>query len=87
VARAPATPAGAAGPARAIAFGGHAKLLICLAFPVGGTRFEPVPRGRPCREQLLIPRIAGEAGRVEQALEERTREDAVRLKRFRARRR
>ena len=35
-------------------------------------------------EQLLVPRLSGEAARVETALEERAREDAVRLKRFRS---
>jgi V/A-type H+-transporting ATPase subunit D len=38
-------------------------------------------------EQLLVPRLSREAARVETALEERAREDAVRLKRFRGRRR
>ncbi len=38
-------------------------------------------------EQLLIPRLTREARRVAQALEERAREDVVRLKRFGARRR
>lgn len=37
-------------------------------------------------EQLLVPRLDGDASRIEQALEERAREDAVRLKRFRGRR-
>lgn len=34
-------------------------------------------------EQLLVPRLSGEAARVEAVLDERSREDAVRLKRFR----
>jgi len=38
-------------------------------------------------EQLLVPRLGREAARVEGALEERAREEAVRLKRFRGRRR
>ena len=35
-------------------------------------------------EQLVVPRLSADATRVEQALEERAREDAVRIKRFRA---
>jgi V/A-type H+-transporting ATPase subunit D len=34
-------------------------------------------------EQLLVPRLSREAARVEAVLDERSREDAVRLKRFR----
>ncbi len=37
-------------------------------------------------EQLLLPALAGEAARIEAALDERDREDAVRLKRLRSRR-
>jgi V/A-type H+-transporting ATPase subunit D len=37
-------------------------------------------------EQLLLPRMEAEAARIEMALDERAREDAVRLKRFRGRR-
>ncbi|MFT3915543.1 MAG: V-type ATP synthase subunit D [Anaeromyxobacteraceae bacterium] len=37
-------------------------------------------------EQLVLPALAAEAARVEGALDERDREDAVRRKRFRARR-
>lgn len=37
-------------------------------------------------EQLLLPGLGAEEGRIEVALEEQAREDAVRLKRFRARR-
>lgn len=36
-------------------------------------------------EQLVLPQLAGEASRIGAALGERDREDAVRLKRFRAR--
>jgi V/A-type H+-transporting ATPase subunit D len=36
-------------------------------------------------EQLLVPRLSREAARVEGTLEERSREDTVRLKRFRRR--
>jgi V/A-type H+-transporting ATPase subunit D len=36
-------------------------------------------------EQLLLPALSGESVRIEGALEERDREDAVRLKRFRSR--
>jgi V/A-type H+-transporting ATPase subunit D len=35
----------------------------------------------------VLPQLSGEAGRVAAALDERDREDAVRLKRFRGRRR
>ncbi|HEY6106093.1 MAG TPA: V-type ATP synthase subunit D [Anaeromyxobacteraceae bacterium] len=52
-----------------------------------GSEIQETGRRINALEQLLIPRLAGEAGRVEQALEERAREDAVRLRRFRARRR
>jgi V/A-type H+-transporting ATPase subunit D len=38
-------------------------------------------------EQLVLPALAREAARVEAALDERDREDAVRLKRLRAKRR
>jgi V/A-type H+-transporting ATPase subunit D len=38
-------------------------------------------------EQLVLPAVAREAARIEGALDERDREDAVRLKRLRARRR
>jgi V/A-type H+-transporting ATPase subunit D len=37
-------------------------------------------------EQLLLPALGAEQARIEGALEEQAREDAVRLKRFRARR-
>jgi V/A-type H+-transporting ATPase subunit D len=37
-------------------------------------------------EQLVLPALAAEAARIEGALDERDREDAVRLKRFRRRR-
>ena len=36
-------------------------------------------------EQLLVPRLSREAARVEAVLDERAREDAVRLKQFRRR--
>ncbi len=52
-----------------------------------GSEIQETSRRINALEQLLIPRIGGEAARVEQALEERAREDAVRLKRFRSRRR
>jgi V/A-type H+-transporting ATPase subunit D len=38
-------------------------------------------------EQVVLPQLDGEAARIETSLDERDREDAVRLKRFRARRR
>ena len=38
-------------------------------------------------EQLVLPQLEREAARIETSLDERDREDAVRLKRFRARRR
>ena len=37
-------------------------------------------------EQLLLPALGGEAARIEAALDERDREDAVRLKRLRSKR-
>ncbi len=52
-----------------------------------GEEIQDTSRRINALEQLLVPRLAGEAVRVETALEERAREDAVRLKRFRARRR
>lgn len=51
-----------------------------------GDEIQETSRRVNALEQLLIPRLFVEAGRVEQALEERSREDAVRLKRFRGRR-
>jgi V/A-type H+-transporting ATPase subunit D len=51
-----------------------------------GEEIQETSRRINALEQLLIPRLGGEAGRVEQALEERAREDAVRLKRFAAKR-
>ncbi|HVP66730.1 MAG TPA: V-type ATP synthase subunit D [Anaeromyxobacteraceae bacterium] len=52
-----------------------------------GEEIQDTSRRINALEQLLVPRLDREAGRVEQALEERAREDAVRLKRFRGRRR
>ncbi len=52
-----------------------------------GEEIQETSRRINALEQLLIPRLAREARRVSQALEERAREDVVRLKRFGARRR
>jgi len=51
-----------------------------------GEEIQETSRRINALEQLLVPRLQRDAGRVEQALEERAREDAVRLKRFRGRR-
>ncbi|HSN14020.1 MAG TPA: V-type ATP synthase subunit D [Anaeromyxobacteraceae bacterium] len=50
-----------------------------------GEEIQATSRRINALEQLLLPALAGEAGRIEGALEERDREDAVRLKRFRSR--
>ncbi len=47
-----------------------------------GEEIQETSRRINALEQLLIPRLTGEARRVAQALEERAREDVVRLKRF-----
>ena len=52
-----------------------------------GEEIQDTSRRINALEQLLVPRLGREAARVEAALEERAREDAVRLKRFRGRRR
>lgn len=52
-----------------------------------GEEIQDTSRRINALEQLLVPRLTREAARVEAALEERAREDAVRLKRFRGRRR
>lgn len=49
-----------------------------------GEEIQATSRRINALEQLLLPSLAAEAGRIEGALEERDREDAVRLKRFRA---
>lgn len=49
-----------------------------------GEEIQATSRRINALEQLLLPALAGEAGRIEGALEERDREDAVRLKRFRS---
>lgn len=51
-----------------------------------GEEIQATSRRINALEQLVLPALAAEAGRVEAALEERDREDVVRLKRFRARR-
>jgi V/A-type H+-transporting ATPase subunit D len=48
-----------------------------------GEEIQATSRRINALEQLLLPALFGEAGRIEGALEERDREDAVRLKRFR----
>lgn len=50
-----------------------------------GEEIQATSRRINALEQLLLPALTGEAGRIEGALEERDREDAVRLKRFRSR--
>jgi len=52
-----------------------------------GEEIQDTSRRVNALEQLLVPRLGREASRIEQALEERAREDTVRLKRFRGRRR
>lgn len=49
-----------------------------------GEEIQATSRRINALEQLLLPALGAEAGRIEGALEERDREDAVRLKRFRA---
>jgi len=50
-----------------------------------GEEIQATSRRINALEQLLLPALGGEASRIEGALDERDREDAVRLKRFRAR--
>ncbi|WP_243337245.1 V-type ATP synthase subunit D [Anaeromyxobacter soli] len=50
-----------------------------------GEEIQATSRRINALEQLVLPALAAEAGRVEAALDERDREDVVRLKRFRAR--
>ncbi len=52
-----------------------------------GEEIQETSRRINALEQLVLPQLGAEAGRIESALEERDREDAVRLKRFRARHR
>ena len=52
-----------------------------------GEEIQATSRRINALEQLLLPALSAEAARVEAALGERDREDAVRRKRFRARRR
>ena len=49
-----------------------------------GEEIQATSRRINALEQLLLPALAAETGRIEGALEERDREDAVRLKRFRS---
>jgi V/A-type H+-transporting ATPase subunit D len=48
-----------------------------------GEEIQATSRRINALEQLLLPRLTAEARRVSAALDERDREDAVRLKRFR----
>lgn len=48
-----------------------------------GEEIQATSRRINALEQLLLPALAAEEGRIEGALEERDREDAVRLRRFR----
>jgi V/A-type H+-transporting ATPase subunit D len=50
-----------------------------------GEEIQATSRRINALEQLLLPALGAEAARIEGALDERDREDAVRLKRFRAR--
>ncbi len=50
-----------------------------------GDEIQATSRRINALEQLLLPSLGAEAGRIEDALAERDREDAVRLKRFRRR--
>jgi V/A-type H+-transporting ATPase subunit D len=50
-----------------------------------GEEIQKTSRRINALEQFLIPRLASETSRIEQALEEREREDLSRLKRFKAR--
>jgi len=50
-----------------------------------GEEIQETSRRINALEQLLLPGLAAEAARIEAALDERDREDAVRRKRFRAR--
>jgi len=50
-----------------------------------GEEIQETSRRINALEQLLLPQLGAETARIELALEERDREDAVRLKRFRAR--
>ncbi len=52
-----------------------------------GEEIQETSRRINALEQILLPSLAAEAGRIEAALDERDREDAVRLKRLRAKRR
>jgi V/A-type H+-transporting ATPase subunit D len=51
-----------------------------------GEEIQETSRRINALEQLVLPQLGAEASRIEFALEERDREDAVRLKRFRAKR-
>ncbi len=51
-----------------------------------GEEIQETSRRVNALEQILLPALAGEAARIEGALDERDREDAVRLKRLRGRR-
>lgn len=51
-----------------------------------GEEIQETSRRVNALEQILLPALAGEAARIEAALDERDREDAVRLKRLRGKR-
>ncbi len=51
-----------------------------------GEEIQETSRRINALEQLLLPSLAAEAARIEAALDERDREDAVRLKRLRSKR-
>ena len=83
--------AGSWGPAAAAAARTHEEALEVLLRIASrelhlarlGEEIQATSRRINALEQLSLPRLAGEAARIEAALEERDREDAVRLKRFR----
>jgi V/A-type H+-transporting ATPase subunit D len=82
------------GPSGAEAARGHEEALEVLLRIASrelhlarlGEEIQETSRRINALEQLLLPALAGEAARIEAALEERDREDAVRLKRLRAKR-
>jgi len=51
-----------------------------------GEEIQETSRRINALEQLLLPALAADAARIEAALDERDREDAVRLKRLRGKR-
>jgi V/A-type H+-transporting ATPase subunit D len=89
------TSPGSWGPTGAEAARGHEEALEVLLRIASrelhlarlGEEVQETSRRINALEQLVLPALAREAARVEAALDERDREDAVRLKRLRAKRR